>query len=834
MASSCLPLPYMVIGLVTILVYYNSLTCDFTFDDNSAVVSNRHVHTNETDWWSVFSVDYWGTPIRSEHSHKSYRPLTLLTFRFNYLFSGLKPYGYHLTNVLLHALVSIVCYRFMMNILDDHWPSLLLTLFFAVHPLKSEAVAGIVGRAELLSTLLFLTSIFCYFDSVYSCFVFHATLATLSKEQSLTVPLVCMSYELFNLYIFYKSMHGLRWINKLHSTIKHSSLIRAILLFIFTIILAIIRFYVMGALPVFTKFDNPASFEATPTRQLTYNYLLPLNAMLMLYPKHLCADWTMNSIPLVREWRDHRNLSTVAFYLVLFMLMVRAVIQLHSNSTQNFKTKNQNRKICLAFALCLTIFPFIPASNLLFPVGFVIAERVLYTPSIGYCFILAIGLIRIRDFFRNKWVTSVLYVFTLLTIIALSMRTFERNFDWKNDFTLFNSGLKVNPNNAKLYNNIGHYYERNSRYMDAIEYFKQAAVKDPEDIGSELNIARALIKLNRIDEAETLLWRIKPRVRNSAIRNRIVPSYLNLWINLAQVISMNNSRLNEAENLYREVISIRRGFVDAYINLGEIYIRRSQLKEAIEIYQEALSRAEYKNDLKAADLFYNIAIARTLQLANDSNMEQNNSFSLDVYRPSILREIAGNFVLAIDINSNHKEALINLAILVQKPDFPEENRTHYREYVLKALQAYTKNEEQEVIEFNIAITLLDLGGLNNRMEAIQHLKRAVQIKPNFRSALYNLALLYYDFKDYTNALHYLQQINEYHSNYAKALLLMADIFSKLKQMDRAEQAYIKVLETDNVNYEALHNLYQIYKLNHRLDRFKKYLPRLSNPNQFPL
>ena len=146
-------------------------------------------------------------------------------------------------------------------------------------------------------------------------------------------------------------------------------------------------------------------------------------------------------------------------------------------------------------------------------------------------------------------VTSVLYVFTLLTIIALSIRTFERNFDWKNDFTLFNSGLKVNPNNAKLYNNIGHYYERNSRYMDAIEYFKQAAVKDPEDIGSELNIARALIKLNRIDEAETLLWRIKPRVRNSAIRNRIVPSYLNLWINLAQVISMNNSRLNEAENV---------------------------------------------------------------------------------------------------------------------------------------------------------------------------------------------------------------------------------------------------------------------------------------------
>jgi len=114
---------------------------------------------------------------------------------------------------------------------------------------------------------------------------------------------------------------------------------------------------------------------------------------------------------------------------------------------------------------------------------------------------------------------------------------------------LFKAGLQVNANNAKLYNNIGHFYERNKQYGEALDYFKQAASKESEDIGSELNIARALIHLKRTDEAEALLWRIKPRVRTSAIRNRIVPSYLNLWINLARVISMNDSRLHEAGNV---------------------------------------------------------------------------------------------------------------------------------------------------------------------------------------------------------------------------------------------------------------------------------------------
>lgn len=65
------------------------------------------------------------------------------------------------------------------------------------------------------------------------------------------------------------------------------------------------------------RYDNPASMENTPVRQLTYNYLLPINAWLLLFPSGLCCDWTMGTIPVISSVLDPRNLITVGFYAVL-------------------------------------------------------------------------------------------------------------------------------------------------------------------------------------------------------------------------------------------------------------------------------------------------------------------------------------------------------------------------------------------------------------------------------------------------------------------------------------------------------------------------------------
>ena len=84
--------------------------------------------------------------------------------------------------------------------------------------------------------------------------------------------------------------------------------------FIITIITVSLLLFVET---VSSSFDNPASQSTTPTRQLTYNYLLAVNTWLLLCPDFLCCDWTMGTIPLIESLFDARNLATLSFYLAM-------------------------------------------------------------------------------------------------------------------------------------------------------------------------------------------------------------------------------------------------------------------------------------------------------------------------------------------------------------------------------------------------------------------------------------------------------------------------------------------------------------------------------------
>ena len=100
------------------------------------------------------------------------------------------------------------------------------------------------------------------------------------------------------------------------------------------ILLLILRMRIMGSqLPVFTRFDNPASVSETPVRQLTYNYLVALNFWLLLFPCHLCCDWTMGTIPLVESVFDTRNLLTVLTYCLFGYLIYVALTTKQSHKS---------------------------------------------------------------------------------------------------------------------------------------------------------------------------------------------------------------------------------------------------------------------------------------------------------------------------------------------------------------------------------------------------------------------------------------------------------------------------------------------------------------------
>lgn len=158
---SNLPLPQLsqpvassVVALFAIICFTWSLEGDFVFDDNEAILNNRDVR-QESGVFFLFKHDFWGNNITSKSSHKSYRPLTVWTFRLNYWAAGeYKAMGFHLVNIMLHALNCMLALRVFsvvfggialskdgFKVFAAPKSSFLAAVLFATHPIHTENVS---------------------------------------------------------------------------------------------------------------------------------------------------------------------------------------------------------------------------------------------------------------------------------------------------------------------------------------------------------------------------------------------------------------------------------------------------------------------------------------------------------------------------------------------------------------------------------------------------------------------------------------------------------------------------------------------------------------------
>ncbi len=197
----------------------------------------------------------------------------------------------------------------------------------------------------------------------------------------------------------------------------------------------------------------------------------------------------MGTIPLIEKIIDSRNLLTFVTFSVLLIIGLFSVSDI---------TKERQS---IQFGLLLMFFPFIPASNLLFPVGFVVAERILYVPSMGYAIIVATGFHNLFKY-NSKAVKLLSKISLMYIVIVHSCKTLERNRDWLSAETLFHSAIHVNPRNGKLFNNLGHHYESHGNYNYAVELFRKAVEVQPDDIGAYINMGRILNLMDKPVESE--------------------------------------------------------------------------------------------------------------------------------------------------------------------------------------------------------------------------------------------------------------------------------------------------------------------------------------------
>ncbi|XP_067392373.1 protein O-mannosyl-transferase TMTC1 isoform X2 [Emydura macquarii macquarii] len=687
------------------LCYGNSLRGEFVHDDVWAIVNNPDVRA-AAPFAALFANDFWGKGMAENTSHKSYRPLCVLTFKLNILLAGMNPFYFHAVNVILHCLVTLVLmYTCDKAVFKDGRLAFVTALFFAVHPIHSEAVTGIVGRADVLACLLFLLAFLSYNRSVDQLYVgehfpptaspfflllslFLGTCAMLVKETGVTVFGVCLVYDL--LFLSYNRLrpsnggvhqrfarqpvaspsaslqippssrengkhrfaHKGTW-NSCHPASpeeqRSSSLsisnkaVRAILSYLtasnnqnflcsarpflkraalvisYVILVLYFRLWIMGAsMPMFSEQDNPASFSPyLLTRFLTYSYLLAFNAWLLLAPITLCYDWQVGSIPLIESIWDVRNLATVLLVVVMILLSLHCITA--------FK-KLEHREVLVG--LLFLVFPFIPASNLFFRVGFVVAERVLYMP---------------------RWGATAMTLGALLLLLLFSWKTVKQNEIWLSRESLFSSGVQTLPHNAKVHYNYANFLKDQGRNSEAIYHYKTALKLYPRHASA----------LNNLGTLTKDLVVAKEYYRKALQLN---PQHNRALFNLGNLLKSQGKK-EEAVFLLRDSIKYGPEFADAYSSLASLLAEQEQFKEAKEVYQAGI-----ENCPESSDLHNNYGV-----------------FLVDTGTPE---KAVSHYQQAIWLSPNHYVAMVNLGRLYRSLGQNKEAEAWYK----RALKVLRKAE----------------------------------------------------------------------------------------------------------------------------------------------
>eukprot|EP00755_Sulcionema_specki_P023980 Sspe_Gene.14590::Locus_5049_Transcript_2_2_Confidence_0.833_Length_1807::g.14590::m.14590 len=415
-------------AFAAVAAYVTAFPGGFVFDDVVAVVGNQDV-TGTTPISSLLTNDYWGTPVSSPQSHKSYRPLTVLLFRSTHAVCGLSPSCFIAVNVILHLTATMLVYTIAQGVTRGAVPAPFITaLLFALHPVHTEAVASVVGQAEVLCAVLSLAGVALSLRGHTTAGVLCAAVGGFAKETGITVAALLVV-----------AGRGAGWWG-----------VGGFLA---------LRYWVTGGRVVvdnFRRVDNPLPFIEHPATRMVYMVRVWLEyARLLLIPYPLSCDYSFAAIPVPDPLPVAAG--AVAVVLGAGILLWRAPPSLRP-----------------AF-LCALVFAaatFLPASHLLFYPGTLVAERLLYLPSAGVCLIFGIAALGLPRRPRTAVVCLVGVLFAGVTL--------WRNPDWHSQQSLFEAALRVTPDSNKVQLNMAVVQYQAGHHDRALDHLSRARAIAPE------------------------------------------------------------------------------------------------------------------------------------------------------------------------------------------------------------------------------------------------------------------------------------------------------------------------------------------------------------------
>jgi Tfp pilus assembly protein PilF len=446
----------VLVFLLAVGAYANSLGNGFAYDDESIIVENPVLTGG--DWAGALRLPWW---TYKREGTGLYRPLTSAALAVQWdLFRG-DPTGYHLASVFLHSTVSLLVFLLLLEV--GTLPGALAGgAAFAVHPLHTEAVANVVGQAELLSALFFLTACLLYLKGrVWEGIPRHLrTLAIpllylfslASKEIGVTLPGALVLLELLRPRDVEEERAG--FTRRLWKEAPTFLLMGAALLSYLGL-----RFLVLGSLggemvaPVFQAVGPRA-------RVLTALALWVQFLRLLLFPLDLASDYDPGVI-FPSEGLD------LGVFLGLLCLGALAVLAVRTRA----------KAPLMALGVLWFVVVVLPVSNLLFPTGVLLAERTLYLPSVGLALAVA-GVTPLALSLRlplRRWVMAA----AMAGMLGLFLRTVERNPSWASSFEVARTLAREHPESWRAFRTRALALEGRGEMTEAAEEWDTAVKLTP-------------------------------------------------------------------------------------------------------------------------------------------------------------------------------------------------------------------------------------------------------------------------------------------------------------------------------------------------------------------
>jgi protein O-mannosyl-transferase len=593
----------LVVAFIAFLVYAQTIGYGFALDDYSVILENKDTQKG------IGAIGYFfKTSLRHGYifiSDELYRPLTKSVYALGWTISPESPLPGHVINVLLYALTCGILFRVISTWTGSVMTGFTTSALFAVLPVHTEAVANIKSVDEILGLLFGILSLHSFYKysftqktSTLIAAICWLLLALFSKESSVTllavIPLV--------LYFFTPARGSILWKPAAYA---------AVVIFVFLMI----RQSVLGPagdIGAPSAADNMLVHAKGIGKVTTAIYILGRYLWVIVAGFPLSFDHSWPSFPVVNagDWQF------LVAGLVLTGLFIFAIMR--------FKKRDP-----LSFALLFFFITVSISSNLFITIGTHWGERLMFMPSLGICMAFAVLLDRYTKPSHDFSKRMIPIAFTTVLILVFGGMSIARNPVWKNNGSLYHSGLISAPNSARVHYYMGNWLGKEEQYagfstedknkmLDSAITYLQTSVKlyrPFADAWNQMGVCN--YKLKKYKEAyDAYIEGLKYNPNDPTIHNNLGTIYFE------------TGRYEDALKAFLKATELKKDYAEAWGNLGSVYGTMKRYNDAINAFNQSVTA-----DPNYATGWYYLGL--TWRFAGDETKAQQNIARAQSINPNI-------------------------------------------------------------------------------------------------------------------------------------------------------------------------------------------------------